>query len=152
MTIRFSRSMHQTKEVVIDIIVMFDRQAGLERTHFATEAHGGFEAPFLPGGPGATQAPNGDNIVPVAHPYDADAASFAFSSVDPAVHFTSGKSVTCGFCCHITESSGGPPAHEAPNRFDGGGGGEDGCPASSGDWACPPRAWLDGSGGAGSPP
>ena len=121
---------------------MFERQAGLERTHFAAEAHGGFEAPFLPGGPGATQAPNGDNIVPAAHTLDTDAASFTFSSVDPTVPFM-------GLRSHAMESRGGPPAHKAPNRFDGGGGGDD---DGNGSGTCPPRAWLDGSGGEGSQP
>ena len=149
--------MHQTKEAII--IAIFDRQAGLERTRFAAKAHAVFvQTPFLPRGPSTTAA-SGDNIVPTAHTLYTNAAAFTFSSVDPAVLFTGDTSAMFSFRTggpllpgQQRQSSGGPPAHEAPNRFDGGGGGEDGCPASSGDWTCPPRAWLDGSGGAGSPP
>ena len=152
-TCRFSRSMHQTKQIIIDKIAMFDRQAGLERTHFVAEADAVFvQTPSLPGGPGATQASSEDNIVPAAHTLYTDAAAFTFSSVDPAVLFNGDTSVMWGLRSHAMESRGGPPAHEAPNRFDGGGGGEDDCGNGSRDWACPPRAWLDGSGGEGSQP
>ena len=110
--------------------------------HFAAEAHErSLQTPFLPGGPGATQASNGEGIVPAAHTYYSDAASFTLSSMDPAVYFTGGTSVM-----GLSQPRDGDPAgHEAPSRFDGGGGGDDGG-GSSGGWICPPRAWLDGSG------
>ena len=116
--------------------------------HFAAEAHErSLQTPFLPGGPGATQASNGEGIVPAAHTYYSDAASFTLSSMDPAVYFTGGTSVM-----GLSQPRDGDPAgHEAPSRFDGGGGGDDGG-GSSGGWTCSPRAWLDGSGGAESHP
>ena len=142
--------MHQTKEAII--IAIFDRQAGLERTRFAAKAHAVFvQTPFLPRGPGTT-ASSGDNIVPTAHTLYTNAASFTFSSVDPAVLFNGGTSVMWGLRSHAMESTGGPPAHEATNRFDGGSGGGDDSGNGSWDWICPPRAWLDGSGGEGSQP